>query len=106
MAVNFSHSYLGTRVLCSTVSTENHEPENLISNDFVKRNRGFLADSFVRPPVDIILQFPCPIIMCCLAINGRVGSQSTNGCEILVQNIKPGNEPLLYFVLVHEIQMV
>lgn len=86
MAVNFCHEYLGTKALCSQVVTESHEVNNLISNNTLAKNRGFLADSFVRPPVDIILQFPCPIKICCVTINGRVGSQQSTGCEVFVQS--------------------
>ncbi|XP_046442112.1 RING finger protein 37-like isoform X2 [Daphnia pulex] len=85
MAVNFCHEYLGSRILCSQVMADNYKIENLISDDLTSRNRGFLADSFVRPPVDIILQFPCPVKICCISVNSRVGSQQSTGCEIFVQ---------------------
>jgi U-box domain-containing protein 5 len=69
---------------------DNYKIENLISDDLTSRNRGFLADSFVRPPVDIILQFPCPVKICCILVNSRVGSQQSTGCEIFVQCEKSG----------------
>lgn len=90
MAVNFCHECLGTRILCSQVSTDNYGVENLISEDLVLKNRGFLADSFVRPPVDIIVQFPCPIKICCVSVNTKVGSQQSTGCEVFIQNEKSG----------------
>lgn len=90
MAVNFCHERLGTRILCSQVSTDNYSVENLISEDLVSKNRGFLADSFVRPPVDIIVQFPCPIKMCCVSVNTKVGSQQSTGCEIFIQSEESG----------------
>lgn len=90
MAVNFCHERLGTRILCSQVSTDNYSVENLISEDLVSKNRGFLADSFVRPPVDIIVQFPCPIKICCVSVNTKVGSQQSTGCEIFIQSEESG----------------
>jgi hypothetical protein len=122
MAVNFCHDRLGTKILCSQVSTDSHDVSNLISRNFVSRNRGFLADSFVRPPgkyckpifipdccwqefnalyiisrilifilsvcfqVDIIVQFPHHIRLCCVTINGLVGTQQSTGCEVFVQS--------------------
>ena len=88
MAVNFCHEYLGTKILSSQVSTDSHEIENLISSNLASKNRGFLAGSFVRPPVDIIVQFPCPVKICCLTLNGRVGCQQSTGCEVFVQSEK------------------
>lgn len=85
MAVNFCREYLGTRIVCNQVSTESYEISNLISNNVTARNKGFLAGSFVRPPIDIVIQFPCPVKICCVSVNGRVGSQQSTGCEVLIQ---------------------
>lgn len=100
MAVNFCHEFLGTRILCSQVSTESHEVDNLISSNIILKNRGFLAGSFVRPPVDIILQFPCAIKICCLSVNGIVGCQQSTGCEVLIQSEKTGKIQTFYSISV------
>lgn len=88
MAVNFCCGALGSKIICQQDSTDNHEIENLLKNPF--QNAGFLTSSFIRPPVDILVQFPCPVQLCCLLINGKLGSQQSLGCEIFIQSQPPG----------------
>jgi len=76
--------------MCKQVSTESHEIENVISSDFLCKSRGFLTSSFIRPPVNILVQFPCPVQLCCILINGKLGNQQSVGCEIFVQSQAPG----------------
>ncbi len=90
MAINFSNEVLGTKILCNQVSTECCEVGNLISRDPVKRSRGFVAESFVRAPVDILLQFPCPVNIFKIVINACVGSQRSTGFELFAQREIPG----------------
>lgn len=89
MAIDFSRAILGTKVLCSTVCFDGHEIENLISEDLTARGRGFLAGSFVRPPVEILLQLPCPVSICCLQISAKVGSQQSLACTVFAQDEPP-----------------
>ena len=63
--------------------------DNLITSDIQKRSLGFLAGSFIRPPLDVLLQFPCSISICCLVVDGKVGIQHSLGCEVLIQNESP-----------------
>ena len=79
------------------MSTENYEVENLISSDSLSKSRGFIASSFVSPPVEIIVQFPCSVKLCCLLINGKLGNQHSIGCEVFVQSERPRSSKLLLF---------
>lgn len=98
MAVNFCCGALGSKIICQQDSTDNHEIENLLKISF--QNTGFLASSFIRPPVDILVQFPCPVKLCRLLVNGKLGSQQTLGCEIFIQSQLPGNLGLVnHFIL-------
>ena len=66
----------------------------------MRRSRGFLAESFLKPPVDIVLQFPCPVNVICVVINGKLYSQQTIGCELMVAVESGQSEYLIYGVVV------
>ncbi|KAK9889544.1 hypothetical protein WA026_006899 [Henosepilachna vigintioctopunctata] len=84
--MNFLDPVLHPKIDCDESSTDDYEIHNLISSDFMKRNRGFLAYSTVKPPVEINLELICPISIDYILINSTVGNQKCSGIEIFVRN--------------------
>lgn len=82
MLLNFCDSRLYPKIICDKVSVDGHEVENLISENFSKRQMGFLGESFIKPPVLITLSFPCNIEIKRIIINPCVGAQKSSGIEI------------------------
>ena len=83
--INFCDGRIGTRLVCSKVAMDGYEASNLlISTAAGGRSKGFLAETFVRPPVDVTLHFPCNVDIESVVICGRVGMQKTCGVEMLL----------------------
>ena len=57
--IDFCHSELGTTITCDTVSADGFEVDNLIHPN--GKLKGFRAESFVRPPLEVALTFRNPI---------------------------------------------
>ena len=69
---------------CSCLSTDGYEVENLVSDNPVKREQGFVGFSFVKPPVSITFNFKNdqPSINT-IVIGLNVGQQMCTGLHIL-----------------------
>ena len=83
MIVDFCNAIWDTRIESDTISSDGFEVCNLISRDVTKKQRGFLAERFVKPVVSILVSFPFPIDVCAINMNPRVGGQKICGLEIL-----------------------
>lgn len=78
--MNFCVEGIGTTVDVNQVQADGHEVGNLITNDLnLQSGRGFMADTFVRPPVTISIKFPCCIELSHIVISPKVGRQSSSG---------------------------
>lgn len=82
MDVNFCSPGLTVNVKSSCVSCDSYEVNNLISSDVYKRQNGFLAERFIKPPVTLTFEFVCDIQINYLVIQSNVGSQKSVGLEI------------------------
>lgn len=82
MDVNFCSHGLTATVKSSCVSCDGYEVENLISSDFYKRQKGFLAERFIKPPVTLTFEFVCEIDINYLVIQSNVGAQKSAGLEV------------------------
>ncbi|XP_023018045.1 U-box domain containing 5 [Leptinotarsa decemlineata] len=83
---NFLNSNLHPKVVCKSPSTDGYEVENLISDEYSKRVRGFIAYPAIKPPVEIEFEFICPVNIDHINLNTVVGSQKCNGIEIYARN--------------------
>ncbi|XP_052772755.1 RING finger protein 37-like [Mya arenaria] len=80
MLINFCHHSVGTLIKADKVCFDGNEVTNLVSDDLFAKQRGYISDHFVRPPVNITLQFPCNISICRIIIDPVVGQQKS--CEL------------------------
>lgn len=101
MLLNFCDSRLYPKIICDKVSVDGHEVENLISENFSKRQKGFLGESFIKPPVLITLSFPCNIEIKRIIINPCLGAQKSSGIEIYSRSNQVRSGPLWKHVSVN-----
>ena len=88
MIVDFCNAIWDTRIESDTISSDGFEVCNLISRNVSKKQRGFLAERFVKPVVSILVSFPFPIDVCAINMNPRVGGQKICGLEILSASLR------------------
>ena len=87
MATDFCNDLWDTRIESDAVCSDGYEVTNLISRDLTKKQRGFLAERFVKPVVSILISFPFPIEVYAINVNPRVGGQKICGLEILAASL-------------------
>lgn len=81
-STNFVHQNLVTSIDSSQPCSDGYEVQNLISSNPSSRRRGFLAESFIRSPVSIVLRFVCGIELSHVVLHPNVGSQRSVGFEM------------------------
>ncbi|XP_071947610.1 RING finger protein 37-like [Antedon mediterranea] len=91
MAINFCLPMYKPKIKTSTVSADGYEISNLISPDFRKFNQGFMAESFMKPPLSITLEFVCNISVYSVVIAPSVGRQCSSSFEIYTKSV-PSNK--------------
>ncbi|GFO48415.1 RING finger protein 37 [Plakobranchus ocellatus] len=82
MLVNFALDCVGTTVSCDKVSTDGYECTNLVSSNWQERKKGFIAEHFIKPPVNITFSFPCNIEIYQVLVTPYVGQQLCSQVEI------------------------
>lgn len=82
MDVNFCIPGLTATIKSSCVPSDGYDVDNLISSDFYKKQRGFLAERFIKPPVTLNFEFVCDIQINYLVIQSNVGAQKSAGLEV------------------------
>ena len=80
MLVDFCHHCLGSKIKTDKVSFDGYEVTNLLSSDLALKNKGFLSDHFIKPPVNITVQFPCNISIYRIVVDPVIGRQQS--CDI------------------------
>ena len=75
--IDFANEHLGTVSYCDSVVEDGFELKNLLNKI---TDRGFLASSFVKPPLDIFFCFVCPIELYSLQISAK-GLESIRSFE-------------------------
>lgn len=74
---------VGTTISVNTVETDGYEAKNLLSSELsLHSSRGFLAETFVRPPVTLSIKFPLCIELSHIVINPKLGKQITSAILI------------------------
>lgn len=66
----------------SCISREDYSVENLISPDLGLRKKGFLCETFIRPPVSLTISFPYAFDIEYVVIGTRVGGQKSSGFQL------------------------
>ncbi|GFS27110.1 RING finger protein 37-like [Elysia marginata] len=82
MLINFALDCIGTVVTSDKISRDGHECTNLASIDWQTRKKGFIAEHFIKPPVNITFQFPCNIQIYQIFVTPYVGQQLCSQVEI------------------------
>lgn len=82
MLINFALGVVDTKVTSDKVSTDGHECSNLISDNWQLRRKGFLAEHFIKPPVNITFEFPCHICIHYVFVTPCVGQQQSSHIEL------------------------
>ncbi|XP_060063591.1 RING finger protein 37-like [Ylistrum balloti] len=91
MLVDFCNGQFDARITCDKVGADHYDVTNLVSQDWAKRRRGFLAETFIKPPVIITVEFPCNIELFRIVIDPKVGRQVSSGIEIFTCSKKVEN---------------
>eukprot|EP00112_Aurelia_sp_Birch-Aquarium-sp1_P007786 Seg1850.6 transcript_id=Seg1850.6/GoldUCD/mRNA.D3Y31 product="RING finger protein 37" protein_id=Seg1850.6/GoldUCD/D3Y31 len=107
--LDLANKDLGTSIHTNVVTADGYEIENLIekstqhkfeaspkfglhiSQSSNNRNysNGFMAEYFVKPPMDIVVQFPCLVDIDCLVLNRRSGSKRVSEFTVFTANSRP-----------------
>ena len=111
--IDFANKDYGTTAYTNVVSADGFEVSNLLEktnsdaffhtprfseatdgsfsnhNGIMKAKNGFMADYFTKPPVDVVIQFPCLIDVDCLVINCKSGEKKVAEFIVSVANAKP-----------------
>lgn len=66
----------------SCISREDYNVKNLTSPDASLRKRGFLCETFIRPPVSLSIRFPFAFDINYVVIGTRVGGQKSSGFQV------------------------
>ncbi|KAK4875064.1 hypothetical protein RN001_011486 [Aquatica leii] len=86
--LNFVDSKLLPKVTTTAQCTEYHEVENLISDNFLVRSRGFVADTTTKPPIEVTFELLCPINLHYIILSKNLNNDHGVMIEILT---KKGN---------------
>ena len=91
MSVNFCRKEFQPKISTSTVCADGYGVDNLINfNPFRGGWKGFMAESFIKPPVDIIIEFPINICIEKIVLDPSVGRQKSSGFEIYSATVEQG----------------
>ncbi|KAF5296671.1 hypothetical protein FQR65_LT10211 [Abscondita terminalis] len=85
---NFVDARLFPKVTTSAQCTEYHEVENLISDNFLARSRGFVAHTTTRPPIEITFELICPISIQYIILSRNLNHNYSVTVEVLTKNGK------------------
>ncbi|XP_019626265.1 PREDICTED: RING finger protein 37-like [Branchiostoma belcheri] len=84
--MDLCHPALHPRIHCDKVSADGYDVTNLVSADPRVRARGFRAEYFIKPPVNVILSFPFHIHIQRIDVDPCVGSNVSLGLQILTHS--------------------
>lgn len=86
--INFVDSRMATTVESSCIAEDYHEASNLISSDTNSWNRGFMAYSVIKPPVDLTFTFECPVNLYGIKLWTKSGALKSTAFEIFARTNK------------------
>ncbi|XP_074130204.1 RING finger protein 37 isoform X1 [Sminthopsis crassicaudata] len=83
MVINLCLPQFKPRIYCNKISADGYEVENLISEDPVKRNRGFRTEYFIKPPIHVTVSFPFSVELSRINVDVTAGGiQNIVGLEV------------------------
>lgn len=82
MLIDFCHQSVCSRIKADKVAFDGYEVENLLSGDVNRKQKGFLSDHFVKPPVNVTVQFPCNVAISRIVLDPVIGQQKS--CDIKI----------------------
>lgn len=85
---DFLNSKLSPKIHCTSAAMDGYSADNLISSNDIVRSRGFLSYTSIKPPVDIDFELLCSISVGYVFVSTTVGTQKSNGIELLARNGK------------------
>jgi len=74
--INLASSSLGATICCSTPSRDDHPSSSLLEGG------AWMADYFIKSPVNLVIHLPCPVILHSVSWGTRVGSHSCSLHEV------------------------
>lgn len=77
-------------IKCDVPCSEGYGPSNLVTNNFIEKSKGFLAERFIKPPVNLTLEFKCEMNIEYVVISCCVGAQKSKGLELFSQSMSKG----------------
>ncbi|XP_065641645.1 RING finger protein 37 isoform X1 [Hydra vulgaris] len=89
--INFADKALKTQISCSAISADGCCIENLIDQNqknFLKPSY-FMAEYYIKCPVEIVLTFPCLINISAIVVYPKVNSHRTRGFVLFTVFQKP-----------------
>ncbi|KAI8492740.1 RING finger protein 37, partial [Branchiostoma belcheri] len=86
LPMDLCHPALHPRIHCDKVSADGYDVTNLVSADPRVRARGFRAEYFIKPPVNVILSFPFHVHIHRIDVDPCVGSNVSLGLQILTHS--------------------
>ncbi|XP_063313670.1 RING finger protein 37 [Pelobates fuscus] len=93
MVINVCLPQFKPRIVCSKISADGYEVDNLISEDLAKRNRGFRCEYFIKPPLHIIIYFPFNVDICRINIDTSSGGHHNfSGMDIYTSASAMGDQ--------------
>lgn len=95
MAINFCNENLGTRVQTDKVCADDYEVVNLLRADTQQRRKGFMAEYFIKPPINIVLSFPVAIEIYCIRLGLVRGPVRLTAVEVWTSHSSSGDDYIM-----------
>ncbi|KAL3863851.1 hypothetical protein ACJMK2_005579 [Sinanodonta woodiana] len=88
MLVDFCSGAFQPQITSDKVACDNYDVTNLISLDPVRKRQGFIAEYFIKPPVNVTIHFPCNVEIYQIVLDPVVGRQKSLGFGIFTRSKK------------------
>ncbi|XP_060570409.1 RING finger protein 37-like [Ruditapes philippinarum] len=82
MLIDFCHHSVKSKIKADKVSFDGYEVQNLVSSNLENKRKGFLSDHFIKPPVNVTVQFPCNVCIYRIVIDPVIGQQKS--CDLKI----------------------
>ncbi|KAG0433937.1 hypothetical protein HPB47_019463 [Ixodes persulcatus] len=89
MAINLCDDKIGTRIEADQICSDGYDVENLISTS-TRRQQGFMAEYFIKPPVNVVITFPVPTELGWICVGLVRGPVRLTGLELWVSHTHQG----------------
>ncbi|XP_053407907.1 LOW QUALITY PROTEIN: RING finger protein 37-like [Mercenaria mercenaria] len=88
MLVDLCDHRAQSRIKTDRVSFDGYEVQNLVSSNTEEKRKGFLSDHFIKPPVNVTVQFPCNVSIYRIVIDPVIGQQKSCDLKIFTASEK------------------